>query len=139
MRRPMGSLVRFAAVGVISNVALYLAYIGVTLIGVGPKLAMTLCFVAGVLFSFVLNRNWSFKSAGPTSGEFLRYAITYVVGYLLNLAGLLALVDWWGFPHEIVQACLIAVVAVLMFVAQRTWVFRARADALHSPSTHVMP
>ena len=139
MRRSMGSLVRFAVVGIISNVALYLAYVGVTLMGIGPKVAMTLCFVAGVLFSFVLNRNWSFKSTSPTSGAFLRYAIVYLVGYLLNLAGLLAFVDWWGFPHEIVQACMIAVVAVLMFVAQRTWVFRPRAGRLHSRSTHAMP
>ena len=139
MRRSMGSLVRFAVVGVVSNVALYVAYVGVTFMGVGPKLAMTLCFVAGVLFSFVLNRNWSFKSASPTGGALLRYAITYLLGYLLNLAGLLLFVDGWGFPHEIVQACLIAVVAVLMFVAQRAWVFRARADALDSRSTHVTP
>jgi putative flippase GtrA len=100
---------------------------------------MTICFVAGVLFSFVLNRNWSFKSASPRGGAFLRYAITYVAGYLLNLAGLLALVDGWGFPHEIVQACLIAVVAVLMFAAQRAWVFRARPDGSRSRSTHVLP
>jgi putative flippase GtrA len=139
MRPPMESLVRFAVVGVASNVALYLAYVGLTLAGIGPKLAMTICFVAGVLFSFVLNRNWSFKSAGPTGGAFLRYALTYVAGYLLNLGGLLVFVDGWGFPHQIVQACLIAIVAVLMFAAQRVWVFRPPPDDLRSPSTHVLP
>jgi putative flippase GtrA len=139
MRQPMGSLVRFAAVGVASNVALYLAYIGVTYVGVGPKVAMTICFAAGILMTFALNRNWSFRSERPASGAFLRYSITYLAGYLLNLAGLLAFVDWWGFPHEYVQACLIAVVAALMFAVQRTWVFGPRGEALRSRTTHVTP
>jgi hypothetical protein len=39
----------------------------------------------------------------------------------------------------VVQACMIAVVAVLMFAVQRIWVFRPRGESLHSHSTHAMP
>ena len=136
-RGNIGTFARFAAVGVVSNVALYLGYLGLTLARFGPKFAMTVCFVGGVLLSFALNRSWSFKSKSPTHRSLPRYALTYAGGYVVNLAGLVAFVDWWGFPHQIVQACLIVVVAVLMFVAQRTWVFgpwaeRSRADAPHA-------
>ena len=128
MRRPLASLVRFAAVGVLSNLALYAAYVALTRVNVGPKPAMTLCFAAGVLFSFVLNRTWAFRSTAPIGPSLLRYAATYLAGYLLNLVGLIAFVDWWGCRHEIVQAYMVVVVAVLTFAAQRAWVFRRSPD-----------
>ena len=136
MRRPISSFMRFAVVGVASNGLLYLAYIGLTLAGLGHKSAMTLCFAAGVVLSFALNRNWSFKSTGPVRRAFVRYAVAYAGGYLLNLLGLIAFVDWWGFRHEIVQALLIAVVAVLMFIAQTSWIFRDRAGSSLPRSEH---
>jgi len=53
-----------------------------------------------------------------------RYWIVYVLGYLLNLAVLMILVDRVGLSHQLVQGIMILVLAILLFVAQKFWVFR---------------
>jgi putative flippase GtrA len=131
MRPPAASLVRFAIVGVASNAALYIAYLGLTAAGIGHKIAMTLVFGVGIAVTFVVNRAWSFQSRRRAGGAFARYVMTYVAGYALNLAALVALVDVAGYRHELVQLAMIVVVAVVMFLLQRYWVF-AEAPALAS-------
>ncbi len=57
--------IRYAVVGLISNVSLYLVYLALTSAGMGHKIAMTLLYVVGVSLTFLLNRNWSFRQNGP--------------------------------------------------------------------------
>ena len=45
------------------------------------------------------------------------------MGYVFNLAVLLVAVDLAGFPHQIVQGVMIFVVAMMIFLLQRYWVF----------------
>lgn len=135
MRRQAASLVRFAVVGVCSNAALYLAYIGLSLAGMGPKTAMTVTFVLGILVTFALNRNWSFQSTRPAGGALVRYAATYAFGYGVNLLALVLLVDLAGFPHQLVQALMVVLVALMMFVLQRRWVFGDHAASALADST----
>lgn len=126
MRGLSASFVRFAMVGVAANAALYAAYLAMTAQGVGPKAAMTLAFALGVALTFVLNRSWSFRSRRAPGGALARYVLAYAAGYALNFAALVALVDVAGYRHDLVQAAMIVVVAIAMFLAQRYWVFAER-------------
>lgn len=115
--------VRFAIVGILSNLVLYLLYLALTGLGVGIKLAMTLLYVVGTLQSFVFNRRWSFEHRGRRGPAFVRYVAAYVIGYVVNLLGLMLFVDWFGQPHQVVQGVLILTVAVLLFALHKAWVF----------------
>lgn len=120
--------VRYALIGVGSNLILYLGYIGLTLMGVDPKLAMTLLYCVGVAQTFAFNKRWSFGHDGAMGPAFVRYCISYGLGYLFNLAALFVLVDRLGYPHRIVQAVLVLCTAVLLFALQKLWVFRSPAS-----------
>ena len=113
---------RYAIVGIISNIILYLAYLLLTGLGLGHKTAMTLLYVVGTLQTFLLNRRWTFDDSGGIHGTFFRYVITYALGYLFNLGALYMLVDELGLPHQIVQGALIFVVAVLLFLLQKFFI-----------------
>lgn len=123
---------RYASVGVASNLTLYLAYLGVTALGMGHKLAMTLLYVTGVVVTFVANRNWSFDHDGLAHKAFARYVIAYVLGYLLNLGLLWLGVDRLNLPHQDVQAVAVIVVAISLFLMHKYWVFTV--PALRSPT-----
>lgn len=123
----MKQLLRYAAVGVGSNVAGYLAYLALTWLGTGPKLAMTCLYVLGASVSFVANRAWTFAHRGSIGASALRFAIAHALGYLLNLSILVVFVDHLGFPHQAVQAVAIVVVALFLFALFRAFVFPARA------------
>jgi putative flippase GtrA len=117
--------IRYATVGLVSNGLIYIAYLGLTGLGMGHKLAMTILYLGGILLTFFLNRRWSFRHDGRRKRAFARYLAAYVGFYFVNLAGLFLFVDRAGFPHQWVQAAMIAVCAAGLFLAQRFWVFSA--------------
>lgn len=119
-----GQFLRFATVGVISNVLLFLAYLALTKLGMGHKVAMSILYLIGIMQTFVFNKRWSFKYQGTVSTALIRYWIVYASGYFLNLFVLMILVDQLGFPHQLVQGVMILVLAILIFLAQKFWVFR---------------
>jgi putative flippase GtrA len=122
-------LIRFGVVGLGSNLVLYAFYLGLTAIDVGPKLAMSLLWVVGVLQTFVLNRKWTFSDHGRLSVAFVRYISLYAIGYLINLGVMIVMVDRLGYSHQWVQGIMVLFIAVLLFVMQKAWAFRAEGSA----------
>lgn len=127
-----GQFLRYATVGLASNLILYLVYLGLTAAGFGHKTAMTLLYVTGVLITFVANRSWSFEHRGLVHTAFVRYVIAYLLGYLLNFMLLWFAVDRLQFPHQGVQAMAVVLVAVCLFLMHRYWVF---APAMRNGAT----
>ncbi|MBK1656435.1 GtrA family protein [Allochromatium vinosum] len=121
--RTARQFLRYALVGLGSNLSLYLAYLALTYLGVGPKLAMSLLYLVGIAQTFVFNRSWSFGHQGAMHGALIRYVASYAFGYVLNLSVLWLAVDQLDYPHQIVQGVMIAVVATLIFLLQKFWVF----------------
>ncbi len=130
--------VRYAVVGAVvgaaSNFVLYAAYLGLTAVGVGPKSAMTVLYAYGILQTYLLNKAWTFQQNGVKLRGFRRYHYEYLASYVLNIGVLYLFVDRLGMPHRIVQGIAIIGIAVLLFVAQRSWVF---PDARHRQPTVV--
>lgn len=113
----------------LSNGLLYVGYLGLTAVGFEVKTAMTLIYAAGVLLTFVFNRNWSFGSHGEINSTFIRYAIAYTLGYGVNWVALFVLVDSFHLPHQAVQIVLIFCVAALLFFLLKFWVFRGTPES----------
>lgn len=124
-------LLRYAVVGGVINVAAYLLYLWLTILGLGPKIAATICFVIGVTIGFVLNRAWTFQDRTYIRSTFPRYVIAYASAYIVDMVGLYLLVDLVGYRHEIVQFILIVSIAFGLFAAQKIWIFSGlRGDGL---------
>ena len=119
---------RFIIVGLASNLILYLIYLVLTYVGIGHKTAMTLLYLIGTLQTFLFNKHWTFEYRGSSQVVFIRYLATYGFGYLLNLLVLMLLVDRLRLPHELVQGIMIFVLAGLLFLLQKIWVFRSFAS-----------
>jgi putative flippase GtrA len=120
--------VRFAAVGIVSNGALFLLYLVLTGAGLSPALSMSLAYVVGVAQTFAFNRAWTFSRSGSCAAPLARYATTYGIGYVVNLCLLRLFVDELGLPHRWVQGAAILFVAALVFALQKQWVFRGAAQ-----------
>lgn len=127
--------IRYGIVGLLSNAVGYCLYLLLTNAGMGHKLAMTLLYVTGTLQTFVFNKNWSFKYKQKDHTALLRYMTTYALGYVVNLIALIILVDVVHWPHTIVQAAMIFVIALLVFTLQKFWVFPAQANPSTSPES----
>jgi putative flippase GtrA len=130
-------LIRYAAIGLLLNAALYGAYLLLTHTLMGSRAAMTLTYCSGVLIGFVLNRKITFRYHGDNAGALLRYIASYVIGYAINFMTLWLLVDHAGIAHEIVQGGVIVTLPVVLFALQRYWVFPTRTR--HYPALPAQP
>jgi putative flippase GtrA len=119
-------IIRYAIVGVLSNISGYLGYLFITSLGVGPKAAMTGLYVLGAGVGFFGHRKWSFSHRGAIGVSLARYGAAHLLGYALNLTLLLLFVDWLGFPHRQVQGAAICFVAAFLFLTFRFFVFPQR-------------
>lgn len=123
MNTTLGQLIRYGIVGLTSNAVGYLIYLAITKAGIEHKIAMSLLYGVGVAQTFILNKRWSFRHSGAHRIAFVRYCISYSFGYFINLASLYILVDRFGYPHQIIQGMMIIVLAVMLFVLQKFWIF----------------
>ncbi len=114
--RSMRQLLRFTAVGVANNVIGYLMYLVITHLGAAPKLAMTVLYGVGAFMGFVGNKKYTFAHQGGLIVTGRRYFMAHGIGYLINLAIQIIMVDHLGYAHQLAQAFGICVVAVFLFI-----------------------
>lgn len=126
MKKTLGQLFRYGVVGLTSNFVGYLLYLGLTHIGVGPKTAMSLLYGVGVAQTFLFNKKWTFGNTDAHGQTLFRYCLSYGLGYVINLLVLILAVDKWGWPHQWIQGAMILILAAMLFVLQKFWVFKTR-------------
>lgn len=125
MNRTFLQLIKYGLVGLTTNTVGYLAYLWTVHLGITPILAMTLLYALGAAMGFVGNRKLTFKYTGSVLGSGVRYLLTHLAGYTLNLGILVIFVEKLGYPHQLVQAIAILIVAAFLFITFKTVVFRS--------------
>jgi putative flippase GtrA len=119
-------LARFLVVGVTAVAIDFATYRLLLAASMGVALAKALGFVAGAIFAYIANRDWTFRAAGGT-WVLLRFSLLYAASLGCNVAanaGVLAVLP----PGEIgrlaafVSATLLS--ATINFVGMKFLVFR---------------
>ncbi len=135
-----GQLLRYGMTGLLTNAVAYSLYLVLALNGLGILTAMTLAFITGTCISFSLNRSWTFRRSDDKGLKMkARFLVCILTAYLVNASLLWYLVDLKKLPHELVQACLIAVIAIGLFLAQRYWVFPRVSETRESIHCSKLP
>nr|WP_255481808.1 MULTISPECIES: GtrA family protein [Ramlibacter] len=116
-------MLRFGAVGLGSNLLLYGMFLLLLQLGMPALAAMTTTYLGALFLSFTLNRRWIFDYSGRLAGPLRRYLVAQAACFALN-AGLLHLaIGTFCWPPALVQAVAIVLIAVILFMAQKFWVF----------------
>lgn len=116
-------VIRYGVVGVLNNLLGYLIYLLITLFGVDPKIVVTILYPVGAVTAYFGHSKYSFTYQGKNTHALLRYCIAHLVGYGVNLLMLFILSDKLKFPHQAVQALAIFVVAGILFLMFKYFVF----------------
>ncbi len=121
--RTIPEIVRFCSVGLLNTAAGLVIIWLLMWFGVGVYAANLLGYGAGMVISFTLNRNWTFRQDKPTrSADILRFLLACAVSYGLNLmvvAGLLAV----GFPAYPAQLAGLPAYTACFFLLSKYFVF----------------
>lgn len=118
----------YSITGLTINLLGFLLYLGVAGLVGNPKIAMTILYILGAVLGFLFNRRYTFLYSGRISDAGVRYVMVQGLGYLINLCLLLVFVDWLKFPHQIIQAVAIFVVAIFIFVSLKVFVFNQEME-----------
>jgi putative flippase GtrA len=128
MREGVWQLVRYGIVGLVTNALMFGSYLLLSAVGVGPKTALTLLYVPGVILGFMGNRTFTFRHAGELPASLGRYLATYAFGYLFSFAALFLFVDVLQWHADLVSLAVIFSSAGILFLLQRIWVFPRRLN-----------
>jgi putative flippase GtrA len=116
-------MIRYAIIGIASNLVGYMAYLLLTFFLVGPKIAMTLVYLTGASVGYFGNRQWTFTHKGKMLPALLKYSLAHAFGYAINFILLYVFVDRLLYPHQAVQLVAILVVAGILFFVFKKFVF----------------
>lgn len=120
------SVVRYALVGV-SNTAVGFCTIWLCLrgFGLGDALSNAIGYVVGFIWSFLLNRAWTFSHTGHAGAGMVRYALVCLASYVANLAVVLGLARLFGPGHLYAQAAGMVTYSGLAYLGARFYAFPA--------------
>ncbi|MGC3955891.1 MAG: GtrA family protein [Propionicimonas sp.] len=130
-RLPLGTqLLRFVLTGGLSAVVDYGLLVALSALGLEPRLAKMVSFVAGTTTAYLINRRWTFQ-AEPSKRRFAAVVALYAVTFVVQV-GLFALLYPWvlGWGGSMLLANTIGfviaqgVATTVNFVVQRTVIFR---------------
>ncbi len=123
--------IRFNLVGVLNTLLTYGIYSGLVYLGVHHLAAVVIEYAFGIVFSYLLNKRFTFAVRGGGSRMFGRMLLAYIPTLLLNALLLWLLVDRLHWNKYVGQAVALGLVSVLSFIAQKVFVFRLRKETPH--------
>ena len=122
---------RFLLVGAANTVFGYLLFAGL-LFAVGEEsyvLTGVVSHLVATTLSFGLNRTYVFGSDGRIFLDYLRFQVTSTLILALNLALLIAFVEFLGWPVLVAQAVCLFFVAVSSYLGHKYFSFRRKGRA----------
>jgi putative flippase GtrA len=123
---------RFNFVGVVNTALTYGIYSGLVFLGLHHIAAVVIEYAFGIVFSYQLNKHFTFAVKKRTDRYmFVRMIIAYVPMLLLNTILLWMLIDRLHWNKYLGQAVAQGFVVVLSFLAQRIFVFRIHREMNH--------
>jgi putative flippase GtrA len=125
------SFLKFLVVGVTNTLGGYAFYAALIALGVNYAVALTLEYVAGIAYGFLLNKRWTFQARGGSGQQAWRYVALYGLIYVLNITLLMLLVERWALSPYLAQILLLGFLTLLSFVVQKRWIFAKQTTVTH--------
>lgn len=117
-------IVRFLCVGVMSTIINYIIfYMLLQQLYVNYMLSSAIGFVSGILFGYILNKSWTYRTKKSNSEVFTKYICVYLFSLFLGLCCLRFLV-YWGVDCLIANTLIIIMTTCTNFIGTKFWVFK---------------
>ena len=115
----------FCKNGLIINAVGFLLYFCITSFGVKPLIAVSIIYPFFLFLSFYIHRRYTFTENRNvfTLKMFLKFILTFAIGYLLNFFLISIFHVHYQFPHSIVQISAIIIISFLLFWVNKRFVF----------------
>lgn len=116
---------RFIVTGVVSNVLFYLIYLLLLWLSVPYQIAVTICYVLGMLWGYAINKIWSWRDESPILRSATAYILTYGFIYVSHLGVVTYLVEVQSISPGIAALISFVFLTVPLFMLLDRLVYRS--------------
>ena len=111
-------------VGLFNTLFAYFIFFVLFRLGIHYKIALSVAYAGGIITGYILNRFWTFNAVDAIKQEFVKYLISYLLIFFVNVVLLSLIVENKILPAEFAQLLLLFLLSLASFVIQKKWVFR---------------
>lgn len=122
---------RYGLVGISSNALTYGLFLLLYHLGLPALWATGICYVTGVIISYLVNRLWTFRSEALHGHDLPKFVTAYGLGLIVSIALMWSLIRW--IPAEIAQILTIFGSAAVIYLLLRLLRFGRPAIAVAAP------
>ena len=119
-------MIKFGIVGVANTIIGYGTYLILIAFGINVQLAMAGNWVIGSIFSFFLNKYWTFGQKNNDFESVIRFIIVCTLAMLLNIALVTVAVNFLGMEKRIGGLVSMLLVIAVNFLGQKFFAFRGQ-------------
>ncbi len=118
--------VKFSLVGILNTVIHYAVFLlFYKLLCVHYLLSSIIGYAAGLLNSFALNKQWTFKTKGKAVGwEFTKFLLVNAAAFGVNIVSLNIFVEIVNIRPEISQIFALGFLVTVNFLGNKLWTFK---------------
>lgn len=121
-----GQALRFGLIGTVTALIYFCSFVALLHLAIlGLFWNIIIASLLAITFNYLGQYHFSFASARLHSSAFLRYVVLMTSLVLLNAIGTVLLENKWQLDPMTSQYIFLPAIAVLSFIAQRTFVFDA--------------
>jgi len=121
----MTQFLRFLAVGVFNTVfGYFIIFACMYLARLSPEISNIIGYAAGLCTSYLLNRNFTFKSKQKPRGEIIRFAAVFALAYAANFVALVVLIREFKVHEGISQVLAGVVYVAASYLMNKFYVFK---------------
>ncbi|WP_442951591.1 GtrA family protein [Paenibacillus sp. GYB004] len=116
---------KFVLVGVTNTIISYLVFIGCNLLVDNYLVSLLISYIIGVVNSYFLNKNWTFRTPKTRNlSTIIKFITVYLCTFLVNLIILILLVDFLYFSASLSQAISLIITTMISFIGHKYWSFK---------------
>jgi putative flippase GtrA len=123
MHPELGRIIRFAVVG-LSSTGVYFGLLW-ALRGLVPSVLLltALCYLASMVYNYVLQSFFTFKAGRPTRRTLVRFVLMHMLAMALNSGLMEGLVNGLRIPMFVAQIAVTGLISVMVFLISKHWVY----------------
>lgn len=120
--------------GILTTIVNFISYIFFTkVINVDYKVAASLAWVLSVIFAFITNKIFVFRSKGIRGTQLVKELSSFLffrsLSYFIDLLSIIILVEWLGIFDALSKIIANILVVILNYFASKYFVFRLKLKA----------
>ena len=91
--------------------------------GFSLLVAHSLSYTCGGLNSFLLNRTWTFKQGGRTSGQLTKFLLLNLLTLMITYGLLVGIYNYLAWPLLVCKFVVTGASLVINYIGSRLWIF----------------